>query len=49
MTLPDHISSMKTDKNGKATLTGKVITFLAWVFIGVPFIVSVVGKLIAGY
>jgi len=49
MILSDHISSMKTDKNGKATLTGKIITFLAWAFIGVPFIVSVAGKLIAGY
>jgi len=49
MTLSDHITSMKTDKNGKATLTGKIITFLAWALIGVPFIVSVVGKLIAGY
>ena len=49
MTISDHISNMKTDKNGKSTLTGKVITFLAWALIGVPFIVSVVGKLIAGY
>ena len=49
MTLSDHITSMKTDKNGKATLTGKIITFLAWALIGVPFIVSVVGKLIAEY
>ena len=49
MTLADHISSMKTDKNGKTTLTGKIITFLAWALIGVPFIVSVVGKLIVGY
>ena len=49
MTLAEHISSMKTDKNGKPTLFGKVITFLAWVFIGVPFIVYLVGSFIRGY
>ena len=45
-TLADHITNMKTDKEGKPTLTGKIITFTMWTFVVIPtFIALVLDKL----